>query len=159
MEPPHRPKLLAYKFMNSNRAAALATTDLFGNPHVAIVYCVVRKDLSVYFSTRVEGRKYINLENNPAVAMAFSNEPSLQMLQLTGYAERIDDLGKEQEILQDLMRIRYRDPEWPLPPLKLFEHGATNELAVIKVSPQEVTFANFATPHTGQYQPFFEKIL
>lgn len=147
------------QFIIDHRAASLATTDSNGKPHVAIVYCVMGNDFTIYFSTRVEGRKFQNILQQPVVAMAFSHEHAVQMIQLCGVAQRVDDLQHEQSVLHDLMKLRYDDPNWPPPPLQLFERGATNEIAVIQVVPTELTFADFQPSDTGRYKPFFYKII
>lgn len=149
----------AQKFINSNRAGALATVGSGGRPHVAIVFCVAYPDLSVYFSTRVEGRKFINLLLTSYVAMSFHDENNLRMMQLTGTAKRVEDLKMEQAILYELMKLRYHDPDRPIPPLQLFERGAASEIAVMKITPAEMTYANFRTPRTGHYTPVFQKII
>ena len=150
---------MAKDFIERNRMGSLATSDKQGNPHVATIYCIVNKDLTLYFSTRVESRKYHNLTNRPTVAMTFNNEKDMTTLQLTGVAGRIETLSIEQEILRELILIRYGEPNWPVPPVKLFEHGVTNELAIIKVVPHEMTFANFETTDKGRYKTFFQKII
>jgi general stress protein 26 len=152
-------KNLAHNFIEVNRAASFASANKAGVPHVAIVYCLAKPDLTLYFSTRVEGRKYANLEQRPEVGLAFYNESKLQMIQLSGVARRVDEIELEQEIMHDLMRFRYNDSNWPLPTVQLFERGATNEIAVIEVVPTEMTFADFETEHAGQYHPIFQKIL
>lgn len=152
-------KKQSYDFMLKNRAAALATADNKGIPHVVIVYCIVKEDFSLYFSTRVESRKYTNLIDNPVASMAFYDEKSLDTIQLTGSVERINDLKKEQDILYQLLTLRYREPNWPVPPVKLFERGATNELAIMKLTPTEMTYANFETTEDGRYKPFFQKVI
>lgn len=147
------------RFITDHRAASIATANGDGTPHVAVVYAIIHNDLSIYFSTRVEGRKYQNILQQPVVAMAFSHENSVQMVQLSGRAERVEDLREEQSLLHDLMKLRYNDPNWPLPPMRLFERGATTEIAVIRVVPTELTFADFQSKGIGRYQPFFYKII
>lgn len=162
---PHHPhagarrRKQAINFITLHRAGSLGTVNAIGVPDVAIVYCIVKPDLSLYFSTRVEGRKYQNILANPAISLAFLDEESMATIQLTGYAERIQTLALEQEVLHELITFRYGDPNWPVPPVKLFEHGSTNELAIIKVTPSEMTHANFETNKTGRYKPFFTKII
>jgi uncharacterized pyridoxamine 5'-phosphate oxidase family protein len=153
-------KKSAYKFITNNRAAALATVSKAGVPHVVSIYCVVHEDLSIYFMTRVEGRKFTNLTYQPKVAMAFTDEKGLKTIQLTGAAERVNSLKLEQTIWHDLMRFRLPWAEQgPVPAIQLFERGATNELAIIKVMPYEMTFANFEKMANGRYNPFFQKII
>ena len=149
----------ARQFIARNRAAALATVDPKGNPQVATVYCVVDETLAVYFTTRVEARKFTNLMRHPTVAMIFTNENELTTLQLSGEAERIESMELEQEVLSWLMTHRKWDPQWALPTMQLFEHGATNELAIIKVVPSEMTLSNFRKDTSEQHRPFFQKVI
>lgn len=151
---------VAYEFIQDNRTAALATVSSDGIPHVATIYCVVYEDLSLYFMTRVEGRKFANLTHHPKVAMVFSNEGELGTLQLTGKAEQIANMKKEQAVWQDLMRLRTPlSGRSPVPAIQLFERGATNELAIVKVIPYEMTFATFEQTTNDRYKPVFQKII
>jgi general stress protein 26 len=153
------PKKLAIGFIAKNRDGSLATADNGGKPHVSIVNCIVHSDLTIYFSTRVHGRKYKNLIERSEVAMAFSDDNSVQTLQLSGKVERLKSKKQAQSILHELMVKRYGNPNWPLPSLDLFEIGSTNELAIMKVTPSEMTFSNFAQQHTGHYTPQFITII
>lgn len=147
------------KFIMRNRAGALATVSDRNIPHVATVYCFIDNDFNFYFSTRVESRKFNNITHNPIVALTFSNEISITTVQLTGAAERVENFKTEQDVLRELFAYRHGDPNWPMPPIKLFERNMTNELAVIKVVPNEMTYGSFAASKAGRYQPFFEKVI
>ncbi len=152
-------KRVAYDVIRRNRAAALATVDAHGIPHVATVYCLAKRGFTVYFVTRVEARKYHNILFQPIVAMTFTNEGKLESVQLTGRAERVESLQDEQAILYELMSLRHEGQDWPLPPIKQYERGAASELAVIKVIPTELTYANFTPAAAGKYQPFFHQVI
>lgn len=152
-------RAFAFDFITENRAAALATVDGSSLPHVAYVYCAPDKSLNVYFSTRAFGQKFENLLNRPNVAMAFSNEESLTTIQLQGVAERVDDVEQEQSIMHELLVLRYNDPNWPLPPMQLFEKGFTNEVAVIKITPSRMTLADFSDPDKRDEGNFFQTII
>lgn len=148
-----------FNFITKNRTASLATVSEDGIPHVVILYCLVKPDLSIYFMTRVEGRKFGNIMKRPTVSMAFYNEHDLTTVQLTGKAVRIKDLREEQEILYNLVRLAHQGQDVSPPPIKLFERGATNELAIVKVAPQELTYATFKPLPHGRYQPLFQKLI
>lgn len=152
-------KAQVYNFIKHNKAGALATVDHDSVPHVAIVYFLARKNLDLYFTSRVEGRKFHNLIDHPLVSIAFYNDENLSTVQLTGVAKRIESLEEEQQITYELARLRRPDVNWPTPPMKLFERGATNELAIIKVSPTEMTYANFENQPNGRYKPYFTKVI
>jgi general stress protein 26 len=150
---------ISYDLIGQNRAAALATVAANGTPHVATVYCIVEPDLTIYFVTRIEARKYKNLVFQPHVAMTFTNEEHMESVQLMGRAERVEVLADEQDRLYELMVLRHGEHNWPSPPVKLYHSGASSELAVIRVTPSELTYANFATASSGCYKPFFQKVL
>jgi uncharacterized pyridoxamine 5'-phosphate oxidase family protein len=157
--PKPTPKELVYHLLTNNRAAALATVTSQGLPHVATVYCLIDEDFSLHFVTRVEARKYRNMISQPLVAMSFMDEVNVTSVQLTGRAERIESFAEEQVIFYKLMSLRYEEDDWPLPPLRLFESGLSRELAVFKVTPTELTYANFQLQPGGRYKPFFTKII
>lgn len=149
----------ALDFILQNRAAALATVDTAGLPDVATVYCLAEADMSIYFVTRIESRKYANICTEPVVAMTFMNEKLMVSLQLRGRAVRVEALAEEQRILYELTLARHQDENWPSPPLKMLEHGLTGELAIMRVSPTEMTLATFETQPSGKYNPFFKHVI
>ncbi|MFI5270432.1 MAG: pyridoxamine 5'-phosphate oxidase family protein [Candidatus Saccharimonadales bacterium] len=151
----------AYQFMLDNRTAALASSGKKGIPHVATIYFLPKKDMTLYFTTRAEGRKFTNMLNNPIVSMAINSDDSGGMvtIQLTGKVERIEDLKEEQDITLELWSLRYDEASWPPPPLRLYERGHADSLAVMKVTPTEMTMANFEVSDDNRYIPFFQKIV
>jgi general stress protein 26 len=149
----------ALDFIKSNRVGAFATVDKKNVPHVAVVYCYVDDDLSIYFMTRVEARKHKNLIAHPIVSMSFSDSSSMKTVQLTGKAKVIDDLKESQDVMYKLFTMRFKDQNSTNPPLQLFERGLSTELAVIKVVPAEMVFANFKQLVSGRYKPFFNEVI
>lgn len=150
---------LAVEFIIKNRTASISTSDKTGTPHIAIVYCIVHDDLAVYFTTRAEGRKFGNLVDNPAVAMVFSGFKNLQQLQLRGKAERVRDQALELDLLHELMKLRFEDQTLDRPRVNLLEPGVRSEYAIFKVTPTEMTYADFETSTVGRYKPDFKKII
>jgi uncharacterized pyridoxamine 5'-phosphate oxidase family protein len=159
MDKPKALQLAAYEFICTNRAGSLATVGDNITPHVATVYCLVNEDLSLYFMTRVEARKYQNLIVNPKVALSFMNESDMETIQLTGVATRVDSLEKEQDIMFRLFTLRSIEQTWQIPPVQLFESGATNGLAVVRVEPSEMVYASFTPQKNGRYKPFFQTVI
>lgn len=155
----HDAIMFAYAFLNENRTAALATVDTNHDPDVATIYCVADKDLTLYFTSRVEGRKFINLVAHPIVALSFARERSLESILVRGKAERINKPELEQRILGSLLSDKTSGKLRPLPPMQLFDEEYTNEVAIVKVVPFEITYAKFAS-HTGKGNlPIFQKII
>jgi len=152
-------KTQAKEFIENNRAGSLATADKKGEPHVAVVFCFAEDDLAIYFTCRVESRKFKNILVRPEVALTFYDEANLITLQLSGTAVRVENIEEEQKILQKLFTLRLNERNWPTPVVKMYESGATNEIAVLKVTPTEMTLSNFETQPDGRYKSFYHTII
>lgn len=147
----------ALDFINVNRVASLATVDPLGSPDISIVYCIADPDLSIYFATRVESRKFEQLLSKPVVAAAFHNENTLEIIRLYGTTERVNDLTLEQRVLTDITRSLYGTNHWYQQPLELYENKKTREIAVIKINPYYMIFFNFKNQVNSE--PLFQKII
>lgn len=148
-----------YQFLCSFKMAALATVDAHGRPHVATVYCVADKELNIFFTSSTKGRKFENMMVRPEVAMVITDEDSLSTVQLSGRAESREGTEIEADILKQLWRLRFDEPAWPVPPIKMFEQRFSNEMTVIQVTPSEMTFAKFSPTQTGTYTSYFHKVI
>jgi general stress protein 26 len=149
----------AYAFLSSHRVATLATVDTEGKPNAATVFYIVNKDFSIYFMTRIESRKFRNLQNQRIVSMVVADEVTMETIQLRGYSERIEDFKEENSILTKLWTVDYKGSNWPGPAVKLYESGHSVQLAVVKVVPEEITYAMFQKQDDGRYQSYFHKII
>ena len=152
-------RLKAYEFLHSHRAATLATITTNKTPDAATVFYIVDNDLFIYFMTRVESRKFRNIEKHQEISMVITDENTMETIQLTGVAERIEDLKEESGALTKLWTADYGNPNWPGPAAKLFESGHSVQLAVLKVMPLEMTYASFEKRENGNIKSFFEKII
>jgi len=150
---------MATEFICRNRAATLSTVTPEGKPHSSVVYCVVHSDLTIYFTTRAEGRKFAALRQNPEVCLLFTGFGTLQQLQLSGIASRVAGREQQLDLLHELMKLRYEEENLPRPTVNLLEAGIRKEYAIFKVVPYEMTYANFATAKQGMYKPEFVKII
>ena len=149
----------AHKFLSAHRAATLATVNAKKKPDAATVFYIVDKDLTIYFMTRIESRKFHNLKKQSIVSMVITDEETMETIQLTGAAERIENLKEEGGALTKLWTADYKNPTWPGPAVKLFESGHSVQLAVVKVVPHEMTYAIFEKQDKGKYGSFFEKVI
>lgn len=152
------PRKFAYNFVTKNRTAALATVDTNSQPDIATIYCVVDEDLTLYFTSRVEGRKYINLLAHPVVALSLTDESNLAVMLIKGRAERVEQLDLEQQIMHRLLVDEKAKALRTLPSIQLFHNGYTNEVAIIRIVPSEITYANFLGNESNS-KPIFQKII
>lgn len=150
---------IALDFLSSHRIATLATIDKDNKPDAATIYYLVDKDFILYFLTRIESRKYYNLQLKSLVSMVVSDENTMETIQLRGTAERIEDFGEEGEALEKLWRAGLKDPSWPGPAVKLYETRNSTELAAVKVKPQHMTYAKFDGEEMLGNKSFFQKII
>lgn len=148
-----------FDFIKANHLATLATVDERGNPHAATIEFMVHEDLSLYFTTRIEARKFKNLTDKPTVAMTITDESAMVTVQLTGKAERIENFKQEQKLIMELWTLRFNAATWPIPSVQMYQQGATNNIAVIKVKPFEMSYSIFKHQPSGRYKPFFHKII
>ena len=88
----------AHKFLNTHKAATLATVNAKKKPDAASVFYIVDEDLTIYFMTRIESRKFHNLEKQTIVSMVTTDEETMETIQLTGVAERIENLEEENKV-------------------------------------------------------------
>lgn len=91
--------------------------------------------------------------------MAVTDEETMATLQFTGSATVIEELQDEQDLMEELWELRFNDKIWPIPTIKLMESGDMKNLMVIKITPTEMSYANFEGTPTGKYHSFFEKII
>ena len=152
-------KLKAYKYIASKRMATLATVGANYKPDAALVHIVIHKDFSIYFTGRLNSRKITNLTLNPKVAMSITDEANLSTIQLCGFALIIKDLEKEQSIIQELWQLRFRDSVWPIPTVKLLNDGLANRIAIVKVTPTEMIYADFIPQMNGKFKSNFQTII
>lgn len=152
-------RLTAHKFLSAHRTATLATVTTKTKPDAATVFYIVDKDMTICFMTRVESRKFRNLEKQPVVSMVITDEKTMETIQLTGTAERIENILQESRALARLWIADYGNPNWPGPAVKLFDSGRSVQLAAVKVVPQEMTYASFEKQENGRYRSFFERVI
>ncbi len=150
---------LVIKFIKKNHLGALATVNKKGQPDVAVIYCSIKDDLSLYFSTRVEAAKFQNISNNPAVAITFYDAKSVSTVQIRGRAKRLEDLKAEQDIMLELVKQFYSQGGKMPPFQQLFENFDSNELAIVKIKPTDVSYSSFKQTRLSKAKPVHKKIL
>ena len=149
----------ALKFLQTNQSAAIGTVSSLGRPHVATVYYLNDKKLNIYFVTSIESRKFKNIKFNPCVALAISQDlPWVKRtLHMTGMAYRIESLDQEQKIIKQLWLKVGR--KTTLPFLLIYDRGYSEELALFKVVPIEMTMAKFSSRNNDKNEALFTSVI
>lgn len=108
--------------------------------------------------TRIESRKFLNIESNALVSMVITDEKAMETVQLSGAAERVHNLADESASLTELWTADHSNSNWPGPAVKLYEAGHSVQLAVVRVTPSELSFASFIRTK-GHTNSFFDKVI
>lgn len=139
------PKHKAYKFLTENDTAVIATVTKAGLPHGATISYLADNKLNLYFVTSVESKKYQNLINNRDVAITIyrDSESLKESIQLSGRAERVDNIDSEQKAMEILMRKA--GDNVPVPFWILYNQNHSEELALVKITPYKMTMGSFST--------------
>jgi general stress protein 26 len=129
-------KDLVYQFIKQYALGIVATTNKGNNPEAALVGIAVSNNLEIIFDTVKTSRKYINILQNPQVALVigWDNETTVQY---EGLAEVLGN-DIEAEILKEIYFEVYPDGRertktWP-------------GLVHIKVTPRWLRYSNFNEP-------------
>lgn len=78
-------------YLANHQSGVLATSDVIGTPHSAVVYYYLDDDLSLLMTTKQETQKYKNLADNSSFSMTIYDEEKQSALTMTGHAEELHD--------------------------------------------------------------------
>lgn len=71
-------------FLENHNLMSLATVDAEGNPQVSDVYFITDDDMNLYFCSRDELRKTLNISAKPHVAIVITSEDHQTTVQIHG---------------------------------------------------------------------------
>lgn len=126
------------KLLTDVPLGVVSTTGPTG-PESAALYYGFGDDLTIYFNTEVETRKFKNIENNSKASFVVYQQNPSMTLQLEGTAEKITEISKVTEIYDTLLRRTVA--VGTVPPIMQIENGET---ALIKITPTWARFSDFS---------------
>ena len=89
-------------FLRSHETGVIATVSKAGVPNAATVTYSVSDDFEIYFMTRIETRKYVNLEHNPVAAFVVGTGPAATSVQIEGSVKQLDDEAAFKQLVTTL---------------------------------------------------------
>lgn len=146
---------LIKNFLNGRYSGVLATADAAANPHAAVIYYRIDKDLCVYFGTKRETQKFKNIEENKQVALVVYDEVAQTTLQVFGRVQIIDDHNKKQEVIDNIFQSSAERSMTTLPPIEKLWAG---DYIAVKIIPQVMKMAIYARPDS-EGDDIFETVL
>jgi general stress protein 26 len=152
VQDPERAKQDAAAFLKRNSIGVLATSGPKGSTHASMVYYTAGEDLSFYFLTLINSRKYRALSDNPHVAFVVATPDIPQTLQLEGVAMDISLDEEAAERKAELIDLLSKNANFYAPITKLDPAMSV----VVWVRPTWARWADYAFAGDGSAQVFAE---
>jgi general stress protein 26 len=126
-------------FLQNNTTGVIATVTPAYFAHSAAITFYVDTDMSIYFLTRKESKKFQNLSLNPSISLtAFEEKILPTSVHIDGTAEIMDSEVKKIEIKKILIERSWNESY--LPPV-MRQEGS--EIVLIKITPKKATWFRF----------------
>jgi general stress protein 26 len=135
----------ARNFLKKNFTAVLATSYL-NLPYASTIYYTTDDKLNIYFVTKMNTDKYLNLKTNKNAALVIGTGPKHISVQMRGHATILKDKRWRNRILNEIESILKERGigDWPIKKLKELQSKkkAFDEEIVYKFTPQHLVFTN-----------------
>ncbi len=133
------------------KLGVLSTVGPTGTPQSAFIYYAFDEDLNIYFITRTQSRKFLNIEKNPHVAFVVGTETPPQTLQIEGTASILERPEDFSFLFSDLVKIAVE--RHFVPPITQMTNSG--DVFFMKITPNWVRLGNFEIRRKGE---LFEEI-
>ena len=135
----------ALAFLKKNFVAVLATSYL-NLPYASIIYYTVDDAFNLYFVTKTNTDKYLNLKVNRNVALAIGDSPNHISVQVRGHVTVLKDKKRRMRVINDIeSKLKKENIEiWPIKKIRELQTKKKDldEEVVYKVIPQHLVFTN-----------------
>jgi general stress protein 26 len=128
-------------FIKTHSVAAIATIKSDGTPKVDTIYYTTDEspEPEILFITKTDTGIYIDIRNNPAVALVITDEAKLTTLQLEGNAIELTDDAHIDRTIKKMNDKSAHPSYWP-PPIVKMKRG---DFVVLKISPKDVRLNDY----------------
>jgi len=140
-------------YINDNPIATLGTIGEDGAPRGAAVYVYADQEKHVvYFLTKNETQKYIDIQANPRVSLTIVNPKQNSTVQAAGKAFTVHDSQALDAVTKQMVRANPLASEW-IPPVSRLEAG---QYVVVGVKLTHARLAEFAGMELNREEIFTE---
>lgn len=144
-------KIVSY--INDNPIATLGTVGKDGMPRGAAVYVYADQEKQVvYFLTKNETQKYIDILANDSVSLTIVNPKENSTVQATGKAFTVHDSQALDAVTKQMVRANPHVSEW-IPPVSKLEAG---QYVVVGIKLTHARLAEFAGMELNREEIFTE---
>lgn len=134
---------LLLEFVKANPIGVLSTMGKDGIASAAVYY-IVDTDGTIYFNSRRDSEKVINIMADPYIAFVVFQQSPAMTLQAKGRAEVVEDISHIEATYTALLHRTFQDGNVP-PTLKM---GAA-EMELVKIVPTWMRLADYSTGKKG----------
>lgn len=93
---------LIAEFVRTHPLAAVATSSSLNMPSVSSLYVFCKPEFTFYFGTRTSTQKFLDIEENPYVALACTDAETLEILQMRGKVEVVLNPAAVRSLTEEL---------------------------------------------------------
>jgi nitroimidazol reductase NimA-like FMN-containing flavoprotein (pyridoxamine 5'-phosphate oxidase superfamily) len=148
--------MLIRDFLQNHHSGVLATADVAGNPHAAIIYFSADDNFYLTFATKTETQKYKNMAENNQVAFVCSDESTQTTVQITGKVEEVTDPEEHQAALNRMYRFSETISKTELPPVEKLYAG---DYITLRIVPQIIKMGVFRRPDAESNEELYETLM
>ena len=120
------------------------STSFGDKPESAVVYFSYDENLTIYFATRKESRKYKNIEKNPHASFVIYNAGLLKTVQIEGVVSAVEDPYEQGVHYAQLVELATKNS--PLPPI---DQLGESEIMFLKLTPAWARVGTFEAAEEG----------
>ena len=129
-------------FIRSHAIAVMATVNSEGQPSSSTIFYTVSKNDEIWFLTKSDTTKYINLNHNSKASMTILDMTKPVAVNLTGHAVEVTDTKDKDEILQAITKLS-NDTLHDYAPIIKLHKGAFRSMRFI---PEQAKMTDYTRP-------------
>lgn len=131
-----------YDFMGRNPCPVLSTVNAKHEIDLAHVFVYIDLKFNLYFTSKIETRKVMNVEDTKSVVLLFSDRGQLQQVEYKGEGAVLTDAEEIMRVWPKITDIiqKNRSEYWTPPLSQVPGEG----YAIVKITPDSVLYRDYA---------------
>ncbi len=134
----------AFTFLSKQNTAVIATVNVEGRPNTSVIYYYIQRDSKMYFITKSNTVKYLNILTNPHVSLCVYDEDARLTVQASGRVHEVKEEEEQVEVMNKLAKVRDGHGDAWMPPVSQIKAG---KLVVMRVEISELRMTDFKNFH------------
>ena len=127
-------------FLRENNLATLATVSPHRKPEAASVFVHISDNFEIFFVTKTETKKYMNIRENENIALVFTKLSEMKTVQMSGVVRPVGDHKAQMEMLETISEETHHRYSFSESPVEQIRDG---QLVVVRVELEWMRYADF----------------